>query len=229
MRPAAIAYVAAAVVLTGAIEYVAFLPRFSGTPEFFVIAAAPSILLAAVAIEWARREELLREWLTPRWGDPSSGLLSAILLVVSAWGFYRLVAPRGSPREIWWVTLYGQFGNPKTLEAHGFEVAAGILVAVVAEEITWRGMVTQLLADRFGSRNAWIWAAGLYALANVPTAWALRASGGPLDPVLVVGGFGAALVWGLLGRRFGRLTAGVISHAMFDWALIMMFPLWGPR
>lgn len=227
MRPSAIAYLVLSVVLTGAMEYFAFLPRFSGTPAFWLLAAGAPVLLALVAAEWARREELLREWLTPRWGDPSNGVLSAVLLAAGAWGFYRLFAPRGSPREIWWVTLYGQIGNPKILQAHGVEVAAGIVVAAVAEEIVWRGMVTQLLADRFGSRTAWIWAAALYALANVPTAWALRAGDGPLDPVLVAGAFGAGLVWGALARRFGRLTTGIVSHALFDWAMVMMFPLWG--
>jgi membrane protease YdiL (CAAX protease family) len=228
MRPLAAAYVVAAVALTSICAYFAFLPRYSGTLTFWALAGGPSVALAAVAAEWARREELLREWLTPRWGDFSRGMVGAVLLMAGAWGFAHVVTPVGSPREIWLVTLYGQIGNPATLQAHGVEVACGIIVAVVAEELVWRGMVTQVLADRLGTRTAWIWSAALYALVYVPTAWALRA-GDVLDPVLVIAAFGAALLWGFMARAFGRLAPGILAHALFDWAVVMMFPLWGPK
>jgi membrane protease YdiL (CAAX protease family) len=227
MRPVAAAYIAVAVVLTGLCDYFAFLSKYSGTWTFWALAGGPSVLLAVVAAEWARREELLRDWLRPRAGDVTGGVLGAVLLVGVAWGFSRVVTPVGSPREIWLATLYGQIGNPFVLRAHGVEVAATIVVAAVAEEVVWRGMVTQLLADRLGSRTAWIWSAALYALAMVPTAWSLGA-GGSLDPVLVLAGFGAGLLWGLMARSFGRLTPSILAHAAFDWAIVMMFPLWGP-
>jgi membrane protease YdiL (CAAX protease family) len=227
MRPVAVVYVAVAVILTGACGYFAFLSKYSGTLTFWVLAGGPTVLLAAVAAEWARREELLRDWVRPRAGDVTTGVLGAVLLVGVAWGFSRVVTPVGSPREIWLATLYGQIGNPLVLREHGAAVAIAILVASLAEEIVWRGMVTQLLADRIGSRTAWIWSAALYALAIVPTAWSLGA-GGSLDPVLVVAGFGAGLLWGFMARSFGRLTPSILAHAAFDWAIIMMFPLWGP-
>jgi uncharacterized protein len=228
MRPVAIAYVAAAVILTGVAAYFAFLPQYSGTITFWALAGGPSVLLAVVAAEWARREEMLREWLTPRWGDFSRGMVGAVVLMLAAWGFSRTVTPTGSPREIWLVTLYGQIGNPVTLQAHGLQVAMAIAAAALAEEVVWRGMVTQLLADRVGSRTAWIWSAALYALVYVPTAWSLRA-GDSLDPALVIAAFGAALLWGAMARSFERLTPGILAHALFDWAVVMMFPLWGPK
>jgi membrane protease YdiL (CAAX protease family) len=105
-------------------------------------------------------------------------------------------------------------------------VAAAVIVAALAEEIVWRGTVTQLVAERVGSRLAWIWAAGLYALALLPTAWALRAGYG-LNPVLVLAAGGAGLVWGGMARAFGGLAPSILAHALFDWAVLMMFPLWG--
>src|ERR1700722_18586028 len=108
MRPLAAAYVVAAVALTSICAYFAFLPRYSGTLTFWALAGGPSVALAAVAAEWARREELLREWLTPRWGDFSRGMVGAVLLMAGAWGFAHVVTPVGSPREIWLVTLDGQ-------------------------------------------------------------------------------------------------------------------------
>jgi membrane protease YdiL (CAAX protease family) len=230
MRPVAIAYVALAVVVTGVSSYLAFLPQNSGTVAFWALAAGPALVLGAVAAAWAKREDLLREWLTPRWGDFTRGVVAAVVSFGVVYAFSRLVTPVGSPREIWLVTLYGQIGDPRLLQAHAPAVAATIAAVALAEEVIWRGMVTQLLADRVGSRTAWVWAAGLYALAFVPTAWSLRAAagaGGGLDPVLPLLALGGGLLWGGMARSFGRLAPGVLAHALFDWAVVMMFPLWG--
>ena len=229
MRPVAAAYVALAVLVTGVAQYYAFRPESSNTVAFWVLAGGPTLLLAAFAAWWARREELLREWLTPRWGDFTRGVVAAVALFAAAWGFAKLVTPVGSKREIWLVSLYGQIGDPRLLQAHAPAVAAGIFAVALAEELVWRGMVTQVLADRIGSRTAWIAAAVLYAVANVSTMWALRADGpgGGLNPLLPVAALGAGLLWGGMARAFGRLTPGILAHALFDWAVVMMFPLWG--
>jgi membrane protease YdiL (CAAX protease family) len=232
MRPAAAAFVALAVVATATGAYFAFRPQSSGTVAFWVFAAGPSLLLGGVAAAWAKREELLRDWLAPRWGDFSRGVLGAIVLFGLAWAFARAVMPVGSPREIWLVSLYGQLGDPRLLAAHAPAIAVTIIGTALAEEVLWRGMVTQLLAERVGSRTAWVWAAALYALAYVPTAWSLRADaggGGGLDPALVIAALGGGLLWGAMARAFGRLAPGVLAHALFDWAVVMMFPLWGIR
>ncbi len=198
MRPARVAFLAMTVVVTGIASYLAFSPSRAGSPAFWALAAGPTVALAVVAAAWAARDELLREWLSP------------------------------SPREIWLVSLYGQIGDPRALQAHAPAVAAVVIVVALAEEVLWRGMVTQLLADRVGSHTAWAWAAGLYALAYVPTMWALRAGQG-LNPVLAIAALGGGLVWGAMARGFRRLAPGVLAHALFDWAVIMMFPLWGMK
>jgi membrane protease YdiL (CAAX protease family) len=230
MRPAAIAFIAVAVVVTAFASFFASLPQSSGTIAFWVLSAGPTVLLGALAAAWAHREELLREWLWPKWGDFTRGMVGAVLLFALAWGFVRIVAPVGSTREIWLVSLYGEIGEPRLLHAHGPAIAATIAAAALAEELVWRGAVTQLLAERVGSRTAWLWAAGLYALAYVPTAWSLKAAaglGGGLNPLLPLAALGGGLLWGGMARAFGRLTPGVLAHALFDWAVLMMFPLWG--
>jgi membrane protease YdiL (CAAX protease family) len=228
MRHAAGFFIALSVLGTALASYFAFLPQHSGSLAFWLLAGGPAIVLAALAALWAHREDLLREWLSPRWGDFSRGVASAVLLFGAAWAFTRLLTPAGSKREVWLVSLYGQIGDPRVLQSHAPMVAAAIAVVALAEELVWRGMVTQLLADRVGTRTAWVWAAVLYALASLPTAWALRAgSVGGLDPVLPVAALGAGLLWGGMARAFGRLTPGVLAHALFDWAVVMMFPLWG--
>ena len=50
-----------------------------------------------------------------------------------------------------------------------------------------------------------------------------------LNPVLPLAALGGGLVWGAMARAFGRLAPSVLAHALFDWAVVMMFPLWGMR
>jgi uncharacterized protein len=231
LRRAERAFIGVAVLGTAVTSYFAFSPARGATVAFWVLATAPTLALAAFAAAWAKREELLRDWLWPEWGDFTRGLAGAVVLFGLALGFSRLVAAVGSTREIWLVSLYAQVGDPRVLRAHGPEIALTISTAAIAEELVWRGAVTQLLAERVGSRLAWVWAAGLYALAYAPSAWSLRALGGReagLNPALVAAALGGGLVWGGMARRFGRLTPSILAHALFDWAVLMMFPLWGP-
>ena len=50
-----------------------------------------------------------------------------------------------------------------------------------------------------------------------------------LGPVLPIAALGAGLLWGAMARAFGRIAPGILAHVLFDWAVVMMFPLWGPR
>lgn len=227
MRPAALAFVAFAVVVSAVASYFAFSPNSASSLEFWVLAGGPTVLLAAAALAWAKREDYLTEWLGPRWGDFSRGLLGAVVLFGAAWAFARVVTPVGSAREIWLVSLYAQIGDPRVLQAHAPAIGAAVAVIASCEEVLWRGTITQLVASQVGSRWAWVWSAGLYALAYIPTMWALRAGAG-IDPVLVAAALGGGLLWGGMARLFGRLVPGIIAHALFDWAVLMMFPLWGP-
>jgi uncharacterized protein len=216
--------------VTAAGSYFAFLPQSAGTIAFWAFATGPTLVLASLAATWAKHEGLLIEWLTPRWGDFTRGVVGAVLLFFVAWAFTRMVTPVGSGREIWLVTLYGEIGDPRVLQAHAPAIAILIAGVAIAEEVLWRGVVTQLLAERVGSRTAWVWAAVAYAVAYVPTAWSLRAMAGRgmgLNPVLPIAALVAGLVWGGMARAFGRLTPGALAHALFDWAVIMTFPLWG--
>ena len=63
----------------------------------------------------------------------------------------------------------------------------------------------------------------------MPTLWALSDSTLGKNPMVLIAALGAGLVWSALARVFGdRLTPSIISHGLFDWAVLMMFRLWGP-
>jgi membrane protease YdiL (CAAX protease family) len=50
-----------------------------------------------------------------------------------------------------------------------------------------------------------------------------------LNPLVVAAALGGGLLWGAMARAFGRLFPSVLAHVVFDWAVVMMFPLWGVR
>jgi uncharacterized protein len=220
---------AAVVLVVGTGAYFGFQVDRAGTRDFWLLTGAPLCVVAVLGAVRAQRDGELAGWLRPVWGDPTRGLLSAVALVLAAVGFVHVVAPVGSPRESWMARIYLQFGAPGFLRSHAWGVAAALVLVVVAEEIVWRGLVTTLLAERLGSRSAWIWSAVLYALASVPTAWSLRDPVAGYNPMLPAASLAVGLVWGGMTRMTrGRLVPAILSHVAFDWCVVMMFRLWGP-
>jgi len=217
---------AAIVALVGTASYLAFRSERAGEWSFWALAAGPIVGLAPIALWRARRDGDLAPWMRPKAGDFSIGFVSAALLFLGAYAFSKLVTPNGSPRAIWLARIYLQLGDPSVLRAHPIALIGGLVAVAAAEEIVWRGLATSLLADVIGSRWAWVASAALYALANVPTMWALAAPSGP-NPILPLAALGAGLVWSGMARRLDRLTPGIVSHALFDWCIVVIFRLWG--
>jgi membrane protease YdiL (CAAX protease family) len=214
------------VALVAATSYLAFRSERAGEGSFWLLAGGPVVALAPIALWRGWKDGELAAWMRPKAGDFTLGFLSAALLFLGAYAFSRLVTPNGSPRAIWLARLYLQLGDPSALRAHAMRLFAALIAVAAAEEIVWRGLVASLLAEVIGSRWAWAASAALYATAYLPTMWALAAPSGP-NPILPIAALGAGLVWGGMARRFDRLTPGIVSHALFDWCVVVMFRLWG--
>jgi membrane protease YdiL (CAAX protease family) len=223
-----IAYLAGIVVTIAVAAHFAFEVSRAGTPAFFLIMAIPTVVIAALGIARAKHDGVLRSWMSVRSGDFTRGFASAGLLFGAAYAFSKVVTPTASPRTSWLARIYLQLGDPSVLRKHVVIVVAAIIVMAIAEEFVWRGLVTALLEEQIGSQRAWVWAAVLYALAHVPTMWALRDPVAGSNPLIVLAALGAGLLWGGMARRFERLLPGVFSHILFDWSVLMMFRLWGP-
>src|SRR5262249_40832159 len=159
------------------------------------------------------------------WGDITRGFACAFVLFVCAFGVVKLVTMNGSPRAAWMARLYLQLGDTKPLRQHQGWVGLAIVMLAIMEEIVWRGWVRTLLERLIRARFAWIAAAGLYALAHLPTLWALSDSDVGLNPLVMIAALGAGLVWSAMARYFGRLWPSIVCHALFDWAALMMFRL----
>ena len=235
-------YLAAIVVAIATGSHFAFQLGRAGDLSFALWMAVPTVAIAVLGAVRAQREgNLYRRssfdeasggggagWLNVRSGDFTRGFAAAGLLFGGAYAFMRMVAPQGSDRESWLARLYLQIGDPSALRKHITLVVILIIVMAAAEELVWRGLVVSLLEEYVGSSRAWVWAAVLYALAHVPTLWALRDPVAGLNPILPLAALAAGLVWGFMARRFERLLPGIFSHILFAWTVLMMFRLWGP-
>ncbi len=219
------------VVITSAVAAAAgfaFRSTYAGSVGLVAIYGGVTCALAIAGAIRAWRDGELREWLLPKSGDFTRGFVAGGFLFGCAYLFTRFVIPEASPRVGWLARTYLQIGDPTALREKVFYVSAFICIIAIAEEVLWRGLVTTLFAEMLGSRRAWIFSALLYSLVHLPTMWMLADPKAGLNPLVVFAALGCGLVWGAVTRWTGRLAPAIISHALFDWFVVMTFRLWGP-
>jgi len=92
-------------------------------------------------------------------------------------------------------------------------------MAVVSEELFWRGEITRLFAGATSQVNAVLIATVLFSIAHL----------GAGNWLLPVAGAAIVLVWGLLFVTTGSLVAPLISHFVFDVFAMLIAPLGAAR
>ncbi|WP_171016878.1 CPBP family intramembrane glutamic endopeptidase [Pseudalkalibacillus caeni] len=92
-----------------------------------------------------------------------------------------------------------------------------VLFAVIipAEELFWRGFIQKKFSLITSSNKAILFAAILYASAHVYSGTVL----------LVFAALFAGTIWGYLYEKSGNLIVPLISHVLFDYLLLILFPL----
>lgn len=95
-------------------------------------------------------------------------------------------------------------------------VIAPLLALVIGpgEELFWRGLVQWGLVQRLGVGRGWGAAAILYGLVHVAAA----------NAILVIAATVAGAFWGWLYLRIGRIAPVVVSHILWDLAVLLIFP-----
>ena len=94
---------------------------------------------------------------------------------------------------------------------------ATLLVLVIApmEEVFWRGLVLDGLLAVYPARKALVASSALYCGVH---GWAL-------NPMLLVAALVLGAHWSYLYLRFGSLVPGLVSHALWDVAIFVVFPV----
>jgi NADH dehydrogenase len=90
-----------------------------------------------------------------------------------------------------------------------------LILAVLSEELFWRGTITRLLVARLPKWSAAVVATLIFSVAHI-------GSGSWLLPVA---GAGIVLAWNLLYLVTGSLVAPIFSHLTFDLLAMLVVPL----
>ena len=179
--------------------------------NFWLTMAAAGVILTSMslAISGELRGKLKS---TFRWSD----ILIGIIIGIALWGIFWVV----DKVESWMFPFAdGEIGSIYAMRDGMDYLTIGLLLLFVvgpAEEIFWRGFVQERLGQRWSPTLGFIITTAIYALAHI---WSLNF-------MLIVAAGVAGGVWGLLYRLFPkRLWALIISHAVWDVAVFLVFPI----
>lgn len=120
--------------------------------------------------------------------------------------------------------LIFNFARPEVNAIYSFKgsispwLLSALLLLIIgpAEEIFWRGFVQQKMSEKWGPTAGFVAATAVYALVHA----------GSCNFMLVMAALVAGGFWGLIYRFFPkRLGALVVSHALWDAAVFVWFPI----
>lgn len=138
--------------------------------------------------------------------------------VLSAAALYLVFRAGGSAVSVFLPSL-----SPGITSIYGFKATASpvrilalmLLVIGPGEEWIWRGVLQRRMQHHWGKWGGWLAATALYA--------AVHAASGNLLLVLAAGTCG--LFWGYLFLRFRSIVLNAVSHALWDVAIFILWPI----
>ena len=102
------------------------------------------------------------------------------------------------------------------------EQASSLIIGILlflwigpAEEVFWRGFVQHGLSKRFGEIRGYLVSSLIYAGVHI---WAFNL-------ILFLAALICGLFWGALFKRYRSVWPGLISHAVWDVAIFVLFPI----
>ena len=163
---------------------------------------------------------LYSTWASPSWWKNVRIELSDILLgaglAAVMWGVFWLGE--------FFSTLLFDFARPQVDTIYGMKEGENPLVLTLlmlfiigpTEEIFWRGYIQKSLSRRWNPNMGFIVTTLVYSLVHLAK----------FNFMLIMAAAVAGLIWGLAYRIFPeRLGAIIISHALWDCAVFIWFPI----
>jgi membrane protease YdiL (CAAX protease family) len=163
---------------------------------------------------------LYSTWAAPDWWkDVRIGLSDILLgagLAAVMWGVFWLGE--------FFSTLLFDFARPQVDTIYGMKEGENPLVLTLlmlfiigpAEEIFWRGYIQKGLSKRWNPNWGFVVTTLVYSLVHLAK----------FNFMLIMAAAVAGLIWGLAYRFFPeRLGAIIISHALWDCAVFIWFPI----
>lgn len=195
------------IILAAILWLVMFFPYLGLELNFWAMMTMSSLLLTTCALVFGGK---------PRgrlaWTEIALGAAIAVVL----WGVFWM----GDKCSQW---LF-DFARPQVDLIYGIKegtspsLIALLLLLIIGpgEEIFWRGFVQRRLSERFSPNAGFLLATAAYTLIHVSS----------LNFMLTMAAMVCGIAWGALYRFFPQhFTAIVVSHALWDAAAFVWFPL----
>lgn len=180
-------------------------PRF----DFWQIMAGSALILCGLATLFA-----------PAWWDRLKfnlpNLIFGVVVAVALWGIFWV----GDKVASWMF----DFARPQVDLIYGIKegtspwVLSLLLLLLIgpAEELFWRGYVQERMSKKWGMDRGFWMATACYTLVHIPSC----------NFMLVMAALVCGAVWGFLYRYMPQYFTGiVISHALWDAAVFIWFPI----
>lgn len=189
--------------------FVMFSPWTAPYLNFWVVMSLSGVVLLALSLNKELVSSLRSDF---RWSDIPLGVAIGALL----WGIFWV----GDKVAVWMFPFAeGQIGSIYSMkDGTAPLLIAALLLFVVgpAEEIFWRGYVQRNFTQRWSPLLGFVVTTAIYAFVHV---WAGNF-------MLIVAAAVAGGLWGLLYMLYPkRICALVVSHAVWDAAVFVLFPI----
>lgn len=198
-----------ALLLAAVLWAVMFSPWTAPYVPFWWMMAGSALMLSVLATFFRPRW-----WMDTRWSLTNIGW--GVCIAVGLWGVFWL----GDRVSSW---LF-DFARPQVDLIYGMKSGESpwllsvllLLLIGPAEEVFWRGYVQHTLSLRWNPNIGFLVSTLLYAVVHAPSC----------NFMLLMAALVAGIVWGGLYRLFpARLSMLVISHALWDAAVFVWFPI----
>ena len=202
-----------AILVAAGLWFLMFSPWTASWFNFWWAMTASAVILTTMAFFFGGKGQGARGETFPRL---ASQLLLGILIAIVLWGVFW-VGDRLS-------SLLFDFARPQVDDIYQMKDGnapwlIGLLLLCIigpAEELFWRGYVQRTLSSHWNANAAFVATTLVYTLIHIPS----------LNFMLVMAALTCGICWGGLYRLFPRhLPAIVISHALWDAAAFVWFPL----
>ena len=204
LRPVVIGFLAAA-----GFWFFMFSPLTAGMVNFWFAMTVATGALTAWSLANDRGELRRLYSFRPQW--ILIGLLSAVVLYLLFFTGDRISA-------FLFDFSKPQIANIYSTRSQASPALIGALLLVwigPAEEIFWRGFAQRRMAARYGDWGGFLLTTVVYALVHV---WALNF-------MLFMASLACGLFWGWMYLKYRSVWPGLISHALWDLAIFVLFPI----
>lgn len=184
-----------------------FLFAVPGTPFWLVIAAATFTLGGGTLVVYP---DTLK-------GARRTWVAFSIIGIISALVLYGIFAIGNQAVRVILADGAKQVANVYATKAQAQPTLIGLLLFFIigpGEELFWRGWVQRTLALRVGPVRSFLLTTTIYTLVHVPS----------MNLTLIGAAAVAGVFWGYMYMRYGHIGPGLVSHAVWDVSVFILFP-----